>query len=67
MRCHSRHAIVVKGGGSGSLAEAITPGYRALLLLAMFSSLRWGELAALRRSDIDLEERTVRVTRRASA
>jgi integrase len=35
--------------------------FRALVLLATFASLRWGEVAALRRSDLDLEARTVRV------
>ena len=39
------------------------PRYRALVLLAVFGSLRWGELAALRRSDIDLTNRTIRVDR----
>ena len=33
------------------------------MLLATFGSLRWGELAALRRGDIDLEACTVRVDR----
>jgi integrase len=37
--------------------------YRALVLLAAFTSLRWGELAALRRSDIDIQARTVQVAR----
>jgi integrase len=46
-----------------ALAEAIDQRYRALVLLAMFSSLRWGELGALRRCDIDLAACTVRVTR----
>ena len=46
-----------------ALAEAIGQRYRALVLLAMFSSLRWGELAGLRRCDIDLDARTVRVER----
>jgi integrase len=46
-----------------ALADAIDQRYRGLVLLAMFTSLRWGELAALRRCDIDLEARTVRVTR----
>ena len=46
-----------------ALAEAIGQRYRALVLLAMFSSLRWGELAGLRRCDIDLDARTVRVAR----
>jgi integrase len=46
-----------------ALADAVPQRYRALILLAMFTSLRWGELAALRRCDLDLEARTVRVTR----
>jgi integrase len=37
--------------------------YRALILLAAFSSLRWGELVALRPEDIDLDGCTARVTR----
>jgi integrase len=35
--------------------------YRALVLLATFASLRWGEVIALRRCDIDLDAGTVRV------
>jgi integrase len=46
-----------------ALADAIGLRYRALILLAAFSSLRWGELAALRPEDIDLDACTVRVTR----
>jgi integrase len=46
-----------------ALAEAIDQRYRALVLLGTFGSLRWGELAALRRGDIDLEACTVRVDR----
>ena len=34
-----------------------------MILLAAFTSLRWAELAALTPSDIDLDARTVRVTR----
>ena len=48
------------------LADAVDCRYRALVLLGVFSSLRWGELAALRRSDIDMQARTVRVTRQLS-
>lgn len=43
------------------LADAIHPRYRALILLAVFGSLRWGELAALRRCDIDVRTGTVRI------
>ena len=46
-----------------ALAAVTDERYRALVLLAAFTSLRWGELAALRRSDIDIQARTVRVTR----
>jgi integrase len=46
-----------------SLADAVGPRYRALVLLAVFGSLRWGELAALRRCDIDVQGRAVRVAR----
>jgi integrase len=40
--------------------------YRALVLLTVFGSPRWGELAALRRSDINFQERTVRISRQLS-
>jgi integrase len=46
-----------------ALADAAGPRYRALVLLACFCGLRWGELAALRRCDIDIETGTVRVAR----
>jgi integrase len=46
-----------------TLASVIDPRYRAMVLLGVFTSLRWGELAALRRADIDLAARTVRVQR----
>jgi integrase len=35
--------------------------YRALVPLATFASLRWGEASALRRCDVDLTARTVQV------
>ncbi|MFJ2030668.1 replication initiator [Streptosporangium sp. NPDC087985] len=34
--------------------------FRALVLLATFASLRWGEVSALRRTDVDLDAGTVR-------
>jgi integrase len=49
-----------------ALAAATDERYRALVLLAVFGSLRWGELAALRRSDIDFQARTVRISRQLS-
>ena len=43
-------------------AEGLRDGrYRALILLAAFASLRWGEVTALRRCDLDLLAGTVRV------
>ena len=46
-----------------ALADAVGLRYRALILLATFASLRWAELAALPPEDIDLDARTVRVSR----
>ena len=48
------------------LADAIEPRYRSLILLAVFGSLRWGELAALRRCDLNLASGTVRIERSLS-
>jgi integrase len=45
------------------LADAIGPRYRALILLACFCGLRWGELAGLQRADIDCDRQTVRIAR----
>ncbi|GAA5010482.1 site-specific integrase [Kitasatospora paranensis] len=49
-----------------AVAEAIDPRYRALVLMAAFSTLRFGEFAALQRRDVDLEKGIIRV-RRAQA
>lgn len=46
-----------------ALADAVGLRFRALILLAAFTSLRWAELTALTPADIDLDARTVRVTR----
>lgn len=35
--------------------------FRALVLLTTFVSLRWGEVSALRRTDVDLDAETVRI------
>lgn len=45
------------------LADAMQPRYRMLVLLATFASPRFGELAALRRRDVDLKRREIRVLR----
>jgi integrase len=46
-----------------ALVEVMPERYRALVLLVAFGSLRWGELAALRRCDVEAEQGTVRVER----
>ncbi|MEU6779508.1 site-specific integrase [Nonomuraea angiospora] len=43
------------------LADLMPVRLRALVLLATFASRRWGEVAALRRMDLDLTARTVSV------
>jgi integrase len=46
-----------------TVADEITPRFRAIVLLAAFTTLRFGELAALRRGDVDTEALTVYVRR----
>jgi len=46
-----------------ALADAVPRRYRAMILLTTFASLRFGEVTALERDDIDLEAGTVRVRR----
>lgn len=49
-----------------AVADAIRPHHRALVLLAAFTTLRFGELASLRRRDLDLT-RSVVLVRRAQS
>jgi integrase len=46
-----------------ALADAIDQQYRVLVLLGTFASLRWAELAALRRCDIDTASGEISVSR----
>ncbi|KAA9160881.1 site-specific integrase [Amycolatopsis acidicola] len=48
------------------LADLVPRRYRFLVLLAAFSGLRWGELAALRARDIDRTKMCVRVWRKVA-
>lgn len=48
------------------LADVIEPRYRLLVLLAVFGSLRWGELMGLERGDFDLNAMTVKISRAVS-
>ncbi|MEV0216060.1 site-specific integrase [Micromonospora sp. ALFpr18c] len=50
-----------------ALAERMPARFSALVIVAAFSGLRWGELAALRRGDVDLAAGTVRVPRKLAA
>lgn len=45
-----------------SLLGSISPRYKVMTLLAIYGGFRFGELCALRRSSVDLERNTVRVT-----
>jgi len=47
------------------IPEVIDPRYKAMVLLAAYGSLRFGELAGLRRHRIDLLHRTIRVEENA--
>jgi integrase len=44
-----------------ALADRVPVRHRALVLVATFGCLRWGEVSALQRSDVDIEAGTVRV------
>jgi integrase len=44
-----------------AVAQRVPARYRALVLVAAFGGLRWGELAGLRRKRVDLERGTVTV------
>ncbi|GIH02810.1 hypothetical protein Rhe02_08770 [Rhizocola hellebori] len=46
-----------------ALSEEMPAQFYALIMLAAYSGLRWGELAALRRCDLDLAAGTVKVHR----
>ncbi|MFC4089118.1 tyrosine-type recombinase/integrase [Micromonospora sp. GCM10011541] len=50
-----------------ALADAMPARFSALVVVAALSALRWGELVALRRRDLDLDSGTVRVTRKLAA
>jgi integrase len=48
-----------------AIADAIDPQYRALVILAAWCSLRFGELAGLRRARVDLLHRQIHVIEQA--
>ena len=75
---HTANPAKVRGGGSAERAKKVRPAtlseletlaaampakHRLLVLLASWCALRFGELAELRRADIDLKHGVVRVRR----
>ena len=58
---YSRERPVVSVGALVKLIDEVPPRYLALLLLATFANLRFGELAGLRRDQLDLDKCLVRV------
>jgi integrase len=66
-RYHTPERPVASVAQVFALADAMPARFAALIVVAAFSSLRWGELAALRRCDVDLTTGTVRVPRTLTA
>jgi integrase len=62
----SRERPVATPGQVEALVTAMPDRWKALVLLAVASSLRWGELMALTKPDVDLKRRTVRVVKSLS-
>jgi integrase len=58
---HSQERPVIPVGTLLRLLDEVPPRYRALLLLATFANMRFGELAGLRRGQLDLDGCAVRV------
>ena len=58
---YSQERPVVPVGTLVKLLDELPPRYRALLPLAIFANLRFGELAGLRRDQLDLDKCLVRV------
>jgi integrase len=45
------------------LVDLVPERWKAFMVLKTFASLRWGEISALTRRDVDLDRRTVRISR----
>jgi hypothetical protein len=52
----ARHEVWITRQQLDTLAAAITPRYRSLILVAALTGMRWGELAALRWDDLRLDK-----------
>jgi integrase len=62
----SRRITVAEPDEVFAMAEAMRPEWRMLVLLAAYTTLRFGELSELRRGDVDLEAGVLMVTRAVS-
>jgi hypothetical protein len=60
---HHAERPIISIAQVAALADTVDPRYRAMVLLATWAGLRFGETAGLRRVDVDLTEATVRVDR----
>ena len=64
-RAHPKDVNLLTVAQVQALADAMPPRHRVLVLLAAWCGLRFGELTALRRRDLDLEEGTITVEQAA--
>jgi len=55
------HVRVLKPWELEAVAANLPERWRAFVLLGAYASLRWSELVAIKRNDIDMEERTLRI------
>lgn len=62
-REHAAERPVLSVAEVVALADAVPDRYRAMILLTTFASLRFGEVTALQRNDLDVDAQTVRVRR----
>ena len=56
-----RQSVLLGADDVAALADAVPPQYRALILTAAYTGLRWGELAGLREERLDLDRRRIDV------
>jgi integrase len=66
-RYHTPERPIATVGQVYALAAAMPTRFHALVLVAALTGIRWGELAALRRCDVDLDSACIRVPRKLAA
>ncbi|MFB3738724.1 MAG: tyrosine-type recombinase/integrase [Candidatus Velamenicoccus archaeovorus] len=60
-----RELVIPRTADVEAIADAVAPAFRAMVLLAAYGGLRFGELAGLQRRDVRILERRVEVRRQA--